>query len=108
MGLGGRMTMQETYLFIGGSRDGQWRKIEKEEHLIRLQMDMPAVRLDDPIQHQVRLPPIEVYRRTAFTHGANQTMFYVYCINDVTGDDMLRMLVDGYRRPKNGITNAQT
>src|SRR6185369_1541038 len=94
--------MTRSYLFIGGSRDGQRREVEKEEHFVHVPLTARPMLLDSPpTTRSLRLPPLETYRRMPFTHGNNNPMFYVYIADGVSNDDALRMLVDGNRKPKN-------
>lgn len=91
--------MTRTYLFIGGSRDGQWRPVEKPDHFIYVPQDVKPQRIDEPMSTPIRLPPLETYTRKAVTYSNNNTMYDLYVIHNVTGDAMVKMLIEGYRRP---------
>lgn len=97
--------MEQAYLFIGGSRDGEWRKLKKEEHFVSIPMDTKPLPVDGPLPVGSRLPPLETYRREAVTYSNNKIMFYVYVSRDITGDGMVGMLVENYRRPKKAIAD---
>lgn len=92
--------MKKSYLLIGGTRDGQWRQLESEDHIVEIRTDAKPIPVDSPLLRSISMPPIETYRRESFTYANNKTMFYVYVFDRISNDNMLRMLVDGYRQPK--------
>ena len=93
------METVKTQLFIGGPCDGEWRDVEKSLSVVCVDVHgtlapVEEVNPDDPSR-------MEPYRRAIYVcdwmRGTDEA-FLVWRLSEMSRDEMIRSLLDGYRR----------
>lgn len=82
-------------LFIGGPADGEHRAVYGDSPVTRIR-EMPPLRVDPSALTMATLNCIDHdYRRIKMVHG-----IHVYLHESLHPDEILPMLLSGYRNPK--------
>lgn len=79
------------YLFVGGSRDGQWVDVPIDQRIAEL-------RVLGEKKVRGRLMPTEIYRKLRFTGETLE--FYIFALDGVSGNTVLHALIQNYRPEK--------
>lgn len=85
------------YLIVGGQHDGKWTE-DLDDRIKNIKA--PKLKPFDfsQLPNDLSLITIEAYTRREI---AEKKCRYVYfCLNTISNGDSLRMLIEGYRKPK--------
>ena len=84
--------IQKTFLFIGGSKDGEIIALEDPKHVmlfpVRLPMT-PSLEPDEPVKHE--------HHRYYLERLRGETVYYLYRYEGLAVDDVMERLLNNYR-----------
>ncbi len=93
------------YLFIGGSKDGERITIQQGTRTVEVPVLEEFKLLPGKLFKQTNEPSFkkELYRKETFSASTDKLAekhFHVFILNKLSFADVMAMLIEGYRKPK--------